>query len=270
MITIIFSKDRALQLDLLLRSIKENNKENLNIHVLYKCSNERHEKSYEILAKEHPEATLHKEVNFKQDLLDLILHEMYILFMVDDNIVARKFNTNEMIGLLNYHPTAIGFSLRLGGNTNYCYSLNCNQNIPPSIQLKENIFMCNWVNAEADWNYPFELSSSMYRTKDIQSMLINLDYYNPNSLEWMLYTHSVWHKERQPLLMFYGVSPCFCNPINKVNPSNNRSNTNIENSADSLLTNFEKCGRISYDKFRGFVSNACHQEVDINIIYKEM
>lgn len=269
MITIIFSKNRVMQLELLLNSIRENNKENLNIHVLYTCSDDRHEESYEKLEKQYPNIFFHYQHSFKQDLLDLILNESHVLFMTDDNIVTRNFNTNEMIGLLNYHPAAIGFSLRLGGNTNYCYSLNCNQNIPPSIQLKENIFMCNWVNAEADWNYPLELSSSLYRTKDIQSMLINLDYYNPNSLEWMLYTHSVWHKERQPLLMFYGVSPCFCNPINKVNPSNNRSSTNMENQADLLLTKFEMCGKIDYEPFRGFVPNACHQEVDINIIYEE-
>ena len=51
MITVIFSKDRSLQLDATLRSLYLNCDEYLDIHVLYTCSNERHENSYKNLEK---------------------------------------------------------------------------------------------------------------------------------------------------------------------------------------------------------------------------
>lgn len=269
MITIIFSKNRAMQLELLLHSIKENNDEDLNIHVLYNFSNEKHEKSYEVLSKEYPYVYFHKQSNFKQDLLGLLNNQDYVMFMTDDNVVTNKFNTKEIIALLNSYSEVLGFSLRLGTNTNYCYSLNCYQNMPPSIKLNNHIFMFNWVDAEADYGYAIELSSSIYNIEDILIFLEECEYSNPNELEWALYCNLPWYKNMRPLLMCYEVSPCFCNPINKVNVSNNRSSNNIDFSPDYLLTKFEKCGNISYEPFRGFVSNACHQEVGIDIIYKE-
>jgi len=269
MITIIFSKNRSLQLDLLLNSIKENNNENLNIHVLYTYSDEQHEKSYEILAKEHPEATFHKEINFKQDLLDLISQEEYILFICDDAIVTNEFNINEIIELLNYYPEAVGFSLRLGANTNYCYSLNRNQNMPPSIKLKDNILMFSWVGSEADYGYPLEISSSIYKTRDILPTIANMESNNPNKLEWHMSKCAGMFHQMKPLLLCYEESACFCNPINKTNPSNNRSSTNPNFDADLLLTNYLKGGRIKYSSFKNFVSNACHQELPIEIEYKE-
>lgn len=270
MITIIFSKNRAMQLQLLLHSIKENNNEDLNIHVLYDCSDERHEKSYEVLAKEYPYVYFHKQSNFKQDLLDLISHEMYILFLCDDAVMTNKFDTNEIIEALNYHPEALGFSLRLGANTTECYSLNCHQNVPHSTKIKDDILMFSWIGAQADWSYPLEISSSLYRTKDILPTIANMNSNNPNELEWNMSRCVGMFQQMKPRLLCYEKSICFCNPINKVNPSNNRSSTNIDFSPDELLTKMEKCGMIDYTPFRGLISNACHQEVDINIIYKEI
>ena len=93
-------------------------------------------------------------------------------------------------------------------------------------------------------------------------------YVLKNGLEWNLYCRLAWFIERQPLLMCNEISSCFCNPINKVNVGNNRSGNSYEYSPDKLLTNFEKCGNIK-NTFYGFVPNACHQEVDIDIIYEE-
>jgi hypothetical protein len=129
--------------------------------------------------------------------------------------------------------------------------------------------MFGWVGAEADYGYPVEISSSLYRVLDIKPIVSNMEFSNPNELEWNMSRCIGMFQQMKPRLLCYEESVCFCNPINKINQSGNRSGINPEYLPDSLLTKMEKCGKIEYDKFRGFVSNARHQEVDINIIYKE-
>jgi len=263
-ITIIFSKDRAMQCDLLLRSIKACTDEYMNIHILYTCTSDKHWQSYEKLKLEHPQAKFHIEKSFRQDLLWLIKGYRYVVFMVDDNICINNFNINEITNLLESNPKSLGFSLRLGVNCTECYSLDCKQEMPPSVKVKDDILMFSWVKSESDWNYPLELSSSIYRVEDITNILIKQECNNPNDFEWKMQAYNYWYSTRKPLLMCYEDSRCFCDVINKVQTvNNNRCGTNIEYSIDSLLTRYENGDRIRYSTFQGFIPNACHEEVDI-------
>jgi hypothetical protein len=261
-ITIIFSKNRAMQCDLLLRSINICTNEYMNIHILYTCDNDRHWQSYEKLKSEHPEAKFHIEKSFNNDLLWLIKGYKYVVFMVDDNVCTKDFNINEITLLLESNPKSIGFSLRLGINCTECYSLNRKQEKPPSIKIKDNILMFSWVKGESDWGYPLEISSTVLKVEDIINILIKQECNNPNDLEWKMQAYNYWYSTRKPLLMCYDESRCFSNVVNKVqNINNNRSGTNIEYSIDSLLTKYENGDRIRYYTFQNFINNACHQEV---------
>ena len=51
--------------------------------------------------------------------------------MVDDNIFVKDFLLKEIIEALDRNPRAIGFSLRLGRNTGYCYMQGRDQSLPP-------------------------------------------------------------------------------------------------------------------------------------------
>ena len=101
--SIVFSKDRALQLDLTLNSIKSRipcTQYGYPIHridVLYTTSKE-HENSYETLIKEH------QDVNFVRQsasifsdikkLVDTSLDE-YVCFFTDDDIVYRELSLTQ-------------------------------------------------------------------------------------------------------------------------------------------------------------------------------
>jgi hypothetical protein len=236
----------------------------MNIHILYTGSNDRHWQSYEKLKSEHPEAKFHIEKSFKQDLLWLIKGYKYVVFMVDDNICIKDFNVNEIVTLLESNPKSIGFSLRLGANCTECYSLNCKQEMPPSVKIKDNILMFSWVKAESDWGYPLEISSTVLKVEDVTNILIKQDCNNPNDLEWKMQAYNYWHSTRKPLLICYEESRCFSNVVNKVqNINQNRCGTNFEYSTDSLLTKYENGDRIRYCTFQNFINNACHQEVGL-------
>jgi len=267
--TIIFSCDRPMQLNLCLRSLYENLDEYSDIHVLYTYSNDDFKKAYETEEKKHKFVEFRRENDFKSDLLQLIHDKMYVLFVVDDCIFTNDFSVNEIEKLLEERDDIIGFSLRLGLNTKYCYPENKSQEIP-EYEIYKDKMVFNWSNAEYDFGYPLELSSSIYRVKDIFAILYDCKYKNPNELEWLMYLNKDIYKNERPKLSCYKQSVAFCNPINKVQTANavNRSGDSIEYSAHSLLTEFNKCGIIKYSKFKGFVPKGAHQEVEIEILYE--
>ena len=71
--SIVFSKDRAAQLDLLLKSIEKNGKDVFQIKVIYASSEISFEKGYEKLIDKYPEVKWMKEsANFKNDVMSAI------------------------------------------------------------------------------------------------------------------------------------------------------------------------------------------------------
>lgn len=269
MITIIFSKNRSMQLNLLLESMEKNCNDDLNINVLYSCTNKRHENSYIKLSEKYKNVIFWKENNFEEDLSKLVFDKKYVLFLCDDCIFTNKFDLNEIVQLLDQNSRTIGFSFRLGMNTRYCYSLNCGQRTPSCIHLNKNILMYKWTDADADYGYPLELSSSIYRVDDIRFILFDTEYGNPNQLEWNMFSSLNLFKQDQPLLMCYENSVAFSAPINRIQSvNNNRSGSNIKYDTESLLTEFENGGKFNYLPLNGFTSNACHQEIDLEIIYE--
>jgi len=268
MTTIIFSKDRAMQCRLCLETFFENVKEKeTSVVVLYNTTSDRHEASYEILKKEQPHVSFIKEVSFQDDLLKILANKIYVLFVVDDCIFTRPFSIQECEDVLRLNHIAIGISLRLGVNTNYCYPINEKQNIPDFMSINGNKMIFNWQTSQYDFNYPLELSSSLYKIETIETILHKGKYNNPNELEWLFYNNLKMY-QLKPLLISFKESVAFCNPINKTRDNTNRSGVNQDYSIDSLLTKFEKGGRISTKQFRNFITNSAHQEEDIKIEYR--
>ena len=118
--SIIFSKNRAAQLDLCINSIKKNFfKENI-IKVIYVAS-QKHMKSYETLKHEHP------DVIFIEQPLDIFecisatvssSDTVYIAFFTDDDLFFQPplFNVIDLEWLTNQYPDICCVSLRMGVN----------------------------------------------------------------------------------------------------------------------------------------------------------
>jgi hypothetical protein len=278
--TIIFSKNRPLQLSLLLDSFYNQclQPNSTDVYVIYNYDDE-YEKSYKTLKKE--QKNLGRIVNFvnekrvkksfKSTVLSAIKQHEFILFLVDDNIFTGSFDLDQIISLLLSNSDFIGFSLRLGMNTNYCYPLNKMQKIPNSRSFTYNlplsfdrekeerkrlkIFAFNWWTSEHDFNYPLEISSSIYGKNHIEYLLKNAEYNNPNSLEGLLSHCSSLFSFSTPMLFSYKTSVAFCAPMNKVQdtaPNNRFSGINIY-SPRNMLKMYENGFRVDWKKFNGFI-----------------
>ena len=290
--TLIFSKNRPLQLDLLLNTFYLNCLQPYltDIYIVY-TYDDQYENSYNQLIQEQKEKERNniqfinesRFISFKSSFVYETKNYKYIMFLVDDNIFTNKFDLSQIKSLLEHNLDAVGFSLRLGKNTKNCYPLKKEQEIPKAVghnyiinfssicDLMDKgffpesdflVFAFNWTKSQLDFSYPLEVSSSIYRIKDIRHLLENSIYKNPNELESQLYAN-LWQFYNKPKLLSYHRSIAFCAPMNKVQnvALNNRfSNINMF-SEESMLTMYKNGFRIDPARFEGFVSNGCHQEV---------
>ncbi|MFN3307300.1 MAG: glycosyltransferase family 2 protein, partial [Candidatus Kapaibacteriota bacterium] len=184
---------------------------------------------------------------------------------VDDTIFTNRFSLDDIIVALEKHTDAIGFSLRLGVNTVYSYPINKYQKPPDFEQIENNILKFNWVNGEGDFGYPLELSSSVYRTKDIFNLIENLSFSNPNTLEAQLEQSKSIFSQRKPNLLCFKTSVAFSIPANLVQTAwKNRFSENPNYSPENLLELYERGFRIDIEKLQNFIPYACHQEVELN------
>jgi hypothetical protein len=297
---IIFSKDRALQLDATLNSLFRHckNADHVNLSILYKTTNHVLFDQYCELQKAYSNVEFVVQDDFRKDIFRLLdpypdnsqiekiyklitalpprlvagianlmphpSEQKFILFLVDDNLFVRDFDIEDAITALQENPDAIGFSLRLGTNTNYCYVRDRSQALPNFVHLSEHILEYQWRGTEEDFGYPFEVSSSIYRLWDFLPLLLGLRFENPNLLEGRLAGQKISFSKVLSTLLCFETSVVFSNPINKVqNISDNRAGVKHYYSSLELAKLFAKGFRIDTEFYDNFIPNSSHQEVEV-------
>jgi len=190
--------------------------------------------------------------------------DSHILFLVDDNIFVKDFSLSQILNVIQIHGEALGFSLRLGRNTTYCYSLDRPQHLPKFNSIDNGMLIFDWTNSELDFAYPLEISSSIYRMKDILPLILSNSFGNPNDLELKLAISAKKYLKNMPSLLCPDQSYTFCNPINLVQTSEkNRAGSSSIYTSEYLAEMFDQNFRICVDMFNDFVPQSCHQEVPL-------
>ncbi len=260
---IIFSKDRACQLELLLRSMKTFFFESsiCNVSILYRYSNDLFKKGYDRTILLHPEYNYVLEENggFKRQLISLIKTELKgTMFLVDDIIFKDYFfiRSNEMRKFLDT-PDIVCLSLRMCPRISYCYPEK--RATPPPEFLEGNVW--NWVGLPGDWGYPHSLDAHLFRTDEILPLIRSMNYSNPNTFEGTWSTHPPIN---QPYMICYEESKIVNNPINKVQTANNNHCGNI--SAETLNVQYLMGLGISLNTFIKIKNMSPHQETILTFI----
>lgn len=322
---LIFSRDRAMQLDATLRSFFLHCKDSQlpQIYVLYKSTSNQHHLQYQILRDNYPEVNFVKQGQFRRDVLRIVnpypfvsfsalVHSVvdiiisaflliervptrvlqgvsylvrekllkrfvpvvsgnqFLLFLVDDNLFVKDFSLEDILETLGEHPDALGFSLRLGTNITHCYMLDQPQSLPEFTPL-DNLFMkFDWTVAELDFAYPLEVSSSIYRTRDVFPIIATQPFVIPNLLESQLASSADSFATKMPSLICPRHSYTFCNAINLVQTvASNKAGVDVGYTSDHLADLFDQGYRIRVDAYSGFVPNGCHQEVPLEFYQPE-
>jgi hypothetical protein len=216
---IVFSKDRACQLELFIRSMKFYFKEfyEHKINILYTYSNDKYKEGYEKLFTIHNDKNINyiKEINFKEQVLTLIdINNPYTIFFVDDIVFKNHFSIeSEKFKIFSKSDDILTLSLRLHPYLTYCYPAKINMRSP---RLDSNSTF-KWEEETGDYSYPMSLDGHFFRTNEIYSLSKILNYSNPNSYEGILASYPL----NRPKMICFEESIIVNNPINKVQNYNN-------------------------------------------------
>lgn len=181
---IIFSKNRACQLNLLLDSLKSNSPLLFDkIHILYKDEGD-YKLGYEKLKKIYPSINFHSETNFRKDLFKLIDDEIEATtFMVDDAVLFNKVMARKVDIIKYVVEDNLIFSLRLGENSVYSHPANLHYKLL-EYEVDGEYMTFDYTKQEAgDFKYPISTDGHIFNTRLIKELLIEIDFNNPNTLE---------------------------------------------------------------------------------------
>lgn len=273
-VRIILSKDRAAQLDLLLRSLERNAPPEPTA-IIYRTSNGLHALGYRKLFEEHRGTAnwLYPDHgNFEQHVKGLVSTDhvdSFVTFLCDDDILYRPLvpNTDPFRWIADGDPLLCA-SLRLGANTVRQYPSDLPQEIPwPTVGDMGRWMAWPWENGddvEHDFGYPGSLDGHTFRTADLRKMLDGRKFPNPTALECALVEGCNELADERPLMACYPHSVLVGNPINRVSEQSGvRFGTTFPVTADECNRRFLAGERIDLDALNFDHVNGAHTEVEL-------
>ena len=205
------------------------------------------------------------EEDFQPILLNTLYEKSlspYVVFSVDDVIVKDTINFKECIETME-KVGAYGFYLAHGNHLDYCYMKNLIQEIPPYIVVEQGINAWQFNQGKNDWIHPNSLDMVIYKKADIEKDFRKIRFKNPNILEYFWNLRS----KLKRVGLFYDVSRCINIPLNKVNPSTNRSMEGF--SPLELLDFFEKGLKINITPLHHIQNSSKHIDFSPEFIYRK-
>ena len=264
--SIIFSKDRAMQLHLLLESLEKNSKDIFEISVLYKSTSEEFENGYLKVKEKFPYVNFvpESEKEFKKQTLELLNRGLkYSCFFTDDDIIYNSINQEQIITTLENDQDVFCFSLRLGKNTTNCYTMRAN-NVIVLLSEENDIVKWDWTKHYMDFGYPLSVDGHIFRTKDILKLSNLVSYQNPNTFEASLQIFDNYPKSK---MAAFSESKLVNSPVNIVqNVFENRKAEEYNYSTKELNDMFLSNKKIDYNQINFNNIIGCHQELEFKFL----
>ncbi|MHC4839609.1 MAG: hypothetical protein ACYTDT_01430 [Planctomycetota bacterium] len=273
----IFSKDRAAQLDGLLRSIREKVarwETAFSWTVIYAASTADFRQGYETVQSEHGSSAINfvaesdREHSFKEIVIEAMSQQYaanrseWYMFLVDDMIFKTNwgFDSAKPLDRLQTDTTVIAASLRLCPRYDYCYAEN--RAVKPP--FKARFGRWNWRKASGDWGYPMSVDGNIFRYEDIIPIVKKIDFRHPNSFESELAKNAI---KARPKMTCYKEAVVVNLPINKVQSEyENRAGEDHGISAEDLNKLFLAGKRVDLEPVYKLSDNrGCHHEMPLRL-----
>ena len=244
--SVVFSKDRPMQLYGLIKSFYKNVQSPCSLTILYSASDLRFKVAYEEVKElcVNMGVKFYEETSFKDDLVHILekANTKKIFFLVDDILFIRKIN---FTNFLSVDLSRVVPSLRLGLNLERCYTANSKQIKPTFSGFDDEGYSWSWSEGEYDWGYPLSVDGNFFLLEEIIVMVKISEFNAPNSfeksLQWFL---SEFIKRRG---LCYKKSVVVNIPFNKV--QNENGNISGKVSEFELLDYWEQGYELDVGKY---------------------
>lgn len=261
---IVFSKDRAAQLDLCLTTFfRYNLNFNGHITVIYTHSDDDFKKGYDILKQDIGNVNFVREHNFKSDLISVVkmYTDKHIMFLVDDDIFLRQFDFDDVADEM-MNDDICCFSLRLGERIDKNYEKG-NITKPPHVMRTDNVITWAWRGADTDWGYPMSVDGHVFRSSDIVGRVEKLGYDHACNFESFLKDDPIdrpfMRSFREPVLV-----GCPLNRVQNIFVHNKYGNITAKELNDKYLMHYV----IDDNELKFADLSAVHSEIDGAIKWK--
>lgn len=247
--SIVFSKDRALQLHAFLKSYTEKVDNYGEMFVLYKASNLKHKQSYEELKQlfNATEFIFIEEKDFRSQFIDIISKSSAktIGLYVDDMIFLKNVDYSKIINIDTFEYIV---SLSRGKDLIYSTVLEKKLDLPTFIEFENDMFSFSWneIPYFSDWTYPLGVSGYFYGRDELFVMVNKINFKAPNSLESSMQNFIELFKNRKGIC--YETIACCCVHANIVQSEVNNP-TLGEFTANDLLHKWSSGKQIDLNQF---------------------
>lgn len=261
---VVFSKDRAPQLDLLLRTYARHAKpQPARLNIQYAASTPLHEQAYRQVMACHQPLIAHavREAGFKPSLLSLLAtsNARNVMFLVDDIVFIGDFDV-EM--LCRWDTGQSIFSLRLGANIVRSFNSQVEIQAQPMlrpVQVQDQpLLNWSWHHGELDWNLPVSLDGNVLPVAEILPIVRSQTIKGPNSLEKVLGTYRFLFKYREGSC--YPTSRLVNLPMNTVKAERGFDFPNFNVDPEQLAEQYIQGMLLSVDDYHGMTPDSCHME----------
>jgi hypothetical protein len=274
--TIIFSKDRAAQLDALLRSAAakiERFAERGRWAVIHAASTPEFARGYETVRGEHAasgvEFIAESGATFKQLVVQTMQAQRaannaaHCMFLVDDMIFKSPWPVGgKPMARLKQDPRVLCLSLRMCPRYDYCYAQDRPQKVPRAARW---LLRWRWRKAACDWGYPMSVDGHIFRFDDLFPLVQRVDFRHPNSFEAALAQNAI---KSRPLMTCYREAVVVNLPVNRVQDDfANRAGEQHGISAIELNAQFLQGKRVDLEPVYALRDNrGCHHEMPMRLV----
>ena len=196
---IVYTRDRACQVDLLLRSMSEKFLNAGKVYIVYTYSDDNFKAGYDRLLQEkyNLDCVFIKQTSFQQNVLGTIsmMSTPYFLGLCDDDVFIRETDCTAILGKLDEEGVS-SISIKHGLDINHSYPDN---RLDPNPEfLEQEVFLkWNWrtyVEYSA-WGYPTCVNSYIYLREYFLKLLEGSVFNFPPDMEGCLNTKKEQFKE---------------------------------------------------------------------------
>lgn len=262
---IIFSRDRACQLDLLLRSMLFGGVTPFDpVTVIYRATDDLHGEAYSRVRADYRDREIDfvdEQENLPAQARELLEDADLACFLTDDSVFYRQPIIPDSLG-----ADDLCHSFRLGRNTTWCYPHARGQTHSVKIGPSESAISWRWQGADGDFGYPASLDGHVFRASHLRRALLTCrEDANPNRIEEHLDRRVRARLAKDYPLMTAEVESSLVGiPVNRVNQTNpNRYGDRYPVSAGDLLERYLAGERLSLDGMDFSDVRGAHQEIEL-------
>ncbi|MDO9314994.1 MAG: hypothetical protein Q7T97_10660 [Burkholderiaceae bacterium] len=263
LLILVFSKDRPLQMDLLLRTLSVNVSQTPNVHIIYRASDNNYRTEYSRVFAENSALNIvpHEEREFREDLLRICRASDCgsVMFLVDDIAFIRPVDLNEIATLSRQGHIV---SIRLGLNITRAQTENGAARRKPPLTpvdgMASRFLTWAWHKAEpGHWAMPTALDGNVLPLPELIPVLESTSFKAPNSLEAAIGQYRFLFKYAAGVC--YDLPRIVNFPLNSVK-AEDFNFPHMGMSVDDMLTIYKNGGRLDISNFPYTEHDSCHME----------